>query len=101
MRTLPHQVHFEFILQFAICNLHFAICNCPDPLSIEADRMPEYAYTALAKTGTRSQGTLTAVSEREAMAMLDARGLFPVNIQVAKAKARSFQFGTNRRIRSK
>src|SRR5262245_62109374 len=63
--------------------------------------MPEFAYTALAKTGTRSQGTLTAVSEREAMAMLDARGLFPVRIEAAKAKTSSFQLGSNRRIRSK
>src|SRR5215831_7928526 len=63
--------------------------------------MPEFAYTALAKTGTRSQGTLTAVSEREAMAMLDARGLFPVRIEAAKAKTSSFQIGSNRRIRSK
>src|SRR5262249_36741752 len=63
--------------------------------------MPEFAYTAMAKTGTRTQGTLTAVSEREAMAMLDARGLFPVSIAAAKAKARSFQLGANRRIRSK
>src|SRR5437660_8785413 len=63
--------------------------------------MPEYAYTALAKTGTRTQGSLTAVSEREAMAMLDARGLFPVRIEAAKAKTGSFQLGANRRIRSK
>src|SRR5262245_12060966 len=63
--------------------------------------MPEFAYTALAKTGARTQGTLTAVSEREAMAMLDARGLFPVRIDTAKAKAASFQLGANRRIRSK
>ena len=63
--------------------------------------MPEFAYTALAKTGSRTNGTLTAVSEREAMAMLDARGLFPVRIEAAKAKASSFQLGSNRRIRSK
>src|SRR5215471_16308635 len=63
--------------------------------------MPEFAYTALAKTGSRTNGTLTAVSEREAMAMLDARGLFPVRIEAAKAKTSSFQLGSNRRIRSK
>src|SRR5262245_17031219 len=63
--------------------------------------MPEFAYTAMAKTGTRTQGTLTAVSEREAMAMLDARGLFPVSIAAAKAQRASFQLGANRRIRSK
>jgi general secretion pathway protein F/type IV pilus assembly protein PilC len=63
--------------------------------------MPEFAYTALAKTGSRTQGTLTAVSEREAMSMLDARGLFPVRIEATKAKAAGFQLGANRRIRSK
>ncbi len=63
--------------------------------------MPEFAYTALAKTGTRTQGTLTAVSEREAMAMLDARGLFPVRIEAAKAKTSALKLGANRRIRSK
>jgi general secretion pathway protein F/type IV pilus assembly protein PilC len=46
--------------------------------------MPEFTYTALAATGARTQGSLTANSEREAMAMLDARGLFPVNIAAAK-----------------
>jgi general secretion pathway protein F/type IV pilus assembly protein PilC len=34
--------------------------------------------------GVRSQGTLTAGNEREVMAMLDARGLFPVRISLAK-----------------
>lgn len=46
--------------------------------------MPEFIYDALANNGTRSQGTLTATSEREAMAMLDARGLFPVKIAPTK-----------------
>jgi general secretion pathway protein F/type IV pilus assembly protein PilC len=46
--------------------------------------MPEFTYEALASTGARSKGTLTANSEREAMTMLDARGLFPVTIAPAK-----------------
>jgi general secretion pathway protein F/type IV pilus assembly protein PilC len=46
--------------------------------------MPEFTYTALAATGARSQGNLTANSEREAMAMLDSRGLFPIHIAPAK-----------------
>ncbi len=49
--------------------------------------MPEFAYDALATNGQRSQGTLTATSEREAMAMLDARGLFPVKIAPTKPGA--------------
>lgn len=62
--------------------------------------MPEFTYEAMANTGIRSKGTLTAGSEREVMAMLDARGLFPVRIDAAKtATSRSFSFG--RRIRSR
>src|SRR6185295_13859044 len=45
--------------------------------------MPEFTYEALATSGQRSNGTLTASSEREAMSMLDARGLYPVRIQAA------------------
>jgi general secretion pathway protein F/type IV pilus assembly protein PilC len=37
--------------------------------------------------GQRSKGTLTANSEREVMAMLDARGLFPMQIAAAKSAA--------------
>jgi general secretion pathway protein F/type IV pilus assembly protein PilC len=47
--------------------------------------MPEFTYEAMASSGIRSQGTLTAGSEREVMTMLDARGLFPVRIAAKKA----------------
>jgi general secretion pathway protein F/type IV pilus assembly protein PilC len=47
--------------------------------------MPDFAYTALAATGTPSTGTITAGSEREAALMLDAKGLFPTQITEAKA----------------
>jgi general secretion pathway protein F/type IV pilus assembly protein PilC len=46
--------------------------------------MPEFNYEAMASTGIRSSGTLVANSEREVMAMLDARGLFPVRIAPKK-----------------
>jgi general secretion pathway protein F/type IV pilus assembly protein PilC len=49
--------------------------------------MPEFTYEAMAPSGSRSQGTLVAGSEREVMAMLDARGLFPVRIAAKKAIA--------------
>ena len=49
--------------------------------------MPEFTYEAMANTGVRSNGTLTANSEREVMAMLDARGMFPVRIALSKAAA--------------
>jgi general secretion pathway protein F/type IV pilus assembly protein PilC len=39
----------------------------------------------MARTGIRSQGTLMANSEREVMAMLDARGLYPVKIAPSKS----------------
>jgi general secretion pathway protein F len=47
--------------------------------------MPDFSYVALAKTGIRSTGTLTAASEREAAAQLDARGLFPVEVKPARS----------------
>src|SRR5271154_3224030 len=46
--------------------------------------MPDFTYEALANTGIRSTGTLSAGNEREVLAMLDARGLFPVKIGVKK-----------------
>jgi general secretion pathway protein F len=49
--------------------------------------MPDYLFEALGKAGDRSNGTLTATSEREAALMLDARGLFPVRINEAKTRA--------------
>jgi general secretion pathway protein F/type IV pilus assembly protein PilC len=50
--------------------------------------VPDFTYEALTTAGIRSQGALTAASEREAMSMLDARGLFPVRIAVAKTVRR-------------
>ena len=61
--------------------------------------MPEFAYAALAMGGQRSSGTLTATSEREVMAMLDARGLFPLNIAPAKSGKKGWHW--RRRIRSR
>jgi general secretion pathway protein F len=62
----------------------------------------EFTYEALAQTGTRSQGTLTATSEREVIAMLDARGLSPVRIAAAKPSGGTVQrFGWKGKIRSR
>lgn len=47
--------------------------------------MPEYTYEALATTGTRSQGRITANSEREVLAQLDSKGLYPLKIELVKA----------------
>jgi general secretion pathway protein F/type IV pilus assembly protein PilC len=49
--------------------------------------MPDFTYVAMARTGTKSTGTLTASSEREAALMLDGRGLFPLQIALAKTQA--------------
>lgn len=51
--------------------------------------MPDFTYEALARTGTKSTGTLTANSEREAAMILDSRGLFPLKILLAKTQASS------------
>ncbi len=61
--------------------------------------MAEFTYEAMAGSGQRSQGTLTANSEREVMAMLDARGLFPVRIAPVKTSAATQRWG--RRIRGR
>jgi general secretion pathway protein F/type IV pilus assembly protein PilC len=42
--------------------------------------VPEFTYEALSGAGQRNHGTLTANSEREVMAMLDGRGLYPLRI---------------------
>jgi general secretion pathway protein F/type IV pilus assembly protein PilC len=63
----------------------------------------EFTYEALASTGQRSWGNLTAGSEREAMAVLDAKGLFPVRITPAKQRATGggIRFGGGGRVRSR
>jgi type II secretory pathway component PulF len=51
--------------------------------------MAEFAYEARARTGQMNSGTLTAGSEREAMAILDARGLMPIRIAAQQAAGKS------------
>jgi general secretion pathway protein F/type IV pilus assembly protein PilC len=55
--------------------------------------VPDFTYEAMANSGQRTQGTLTAGSEREVLAMLDARGLYPIKIAAAKAPVGSFTLG--------
>jgi len=59
----------------------------------------EFTFEAIGKTGLRTQGTLTAGSEREVMTMLDGRGLLPIRIQAARAATASDSW--RRRIRNK
>ena len=45
--------------------------------------MPDFAYTARNLTGELLEGTLSAASEREALATLSAQELFPVRVEAA------------------
>ncbi len=49
--------------------------------------MPDFTYEALARTGSKTTGTIAANSEREAAMALDAKGLFPVRIALARTQA--------------
>lgn len=51
--------------------------------------MPDFTYEALASSGQRTTGVLTAGSEREVLGLLDSRGLFPLKIEAAKKSAKS------------
>lgn len=46
--------------------------------------MPDFAYVARDTRGQRLTGTLTANSQREAIAQLDARSLFPIELNQTK-----------------
>lgn len=48
--------------------------------------MPDFTYTARSPNGAAANGTLTAGSEREVMALLDQKGLFPITIAPVKKK---------------
>ncbi len=57
--------------------------------------MIDFTYEALQKSGQRTSGTLSANNEREAMLMLDARGLMPLKLSAQKPKAT----GSNSKVR--
>jgi len=61
--------------------------------------MPDFTYEALASGGKRDRGTLTANSEREAITVLDSRGLFPVRIEPVKSAAAASKGG--KRLKSR
>ena len=54
--------------------------------------MPDFSYVALANSGQRNIGTLSAGNEREAAAVLDSRGLFPIEIKSTQPRS-GFSFG--------
>ncbi len=49
--------------------------------------MPDFVYEAMARTGTKATGTIAANSEREAALALDAKGLFPLTIAMARTQS--------------
>jgi general secretion pathway protein F/type IV pilus assembly protein PilC len=49
--------------------------------------MPEFAYTARDMTGRRIEGTLSATTEREVIATLSAKDLFPLKVSSADKRA--------------
>ena len=51
--------------------------------------MPDFSYTAIARNGQKSAGTVSAGNDREVAAMLDAKGLFPVTIAVQREAGKS------------
>jgi general secretion pathway protein F/type IV pilus assembly protein PilC len=61
--------------------------------------VPEFTYEAMTGAGQRNQGTLVANSEREVMAMLDARGMFPLRIAPAKSQSGGKRWGMRIRTR--
>jgi general secretion pathway protein F/type IV pilus assembly protein PilC len=63
--------------------------------------MAEFTYEAIAPTGQRNKGTLAATSEREALAMLDARGLFPLQIAPVKSASATHHWGSGKRVRGR
>src|SRR5829696_7475664 len=60
--------------------------------------MPDFTFEALGGSGQRSQGTLTANSEREVVAMLDARGLFPLRIEMIRGATKAQAGAGGRRV---
>jgi general secretion pathway protein F/type IV pilus assembly protein PilC len=55
--------------------------------------MPDFSYTALSAAGVRTTGTVTAASERDAAAQLDAKGLFPIEVSAVKSATAPGRFG--------
>jgi general secretion pathway protein F len=53
--------------------------------------MPDYTYTALALSGAKSSGTLSANTQAEVEAALGAKGLFPISIAESKPGGGKFK----------
>ncbi|MEY4180354.1 MAG: hypothetical protein RLY70_3928 [Planctomycetota bacterium] len=52
--------------------------------------MPDFAYVARNQQGAKIAGTVSANSEREALAILTGQSLFPINVAAAKSASAGF-----------
>ena len=57
--------------------------------------MPDFTYTARTLDGQRVNGTVAAATQREALALLSGKSLFPVDVTAEKPASR---LGTSRRV---
>ena len=62
--------------------------------------MPEFRYQARELTGRQVSGTLTATSEKDALAVLASRSLFPISVALTEQSKQSGA-GGSRRVPSK
>ncbi len=58
--------------------------------------MPDFKYSARELTGKAVTGTLTAVSEKDALASLAAKNLFPLNVALTDQSKQQSQTGSRR-----
>ena len=58
--------------------------------------MPDFEYTARELTGKQVAGTLAASSEKDALAVLQSQGLFPMQIAVSEAARKQAITGSKR-----
>jgi len=63
--------------------------------------MPEFAYTARDKTGRQVTGTINATGQREAMAVLSSRALYPTDLQSHEPSGSRVRMGRGRVPRQK
>jgi general secretion pathway protein F/type IV pilus assembly protein PilC len=61
--------------------------------------MPDFTYEAITATGQRSKGTLSANTERDVAAQLDAKGLFPVRILAPRGGGLVVKNGSRLRVK--
>lgn len=61
--------------------------------------MPDFAYIARDTTGRRVTGTLQAPNQRDVLAQLDKRSLFPIQVSAADPKAQAVTGRRSKRVK--